>query len=442
MNKRWIISAASLVLLLGLAACEAKEAPSGTSGSISAQAEPKQTKNPGPAGGDDGMRILDPDKLTLTEEQMREDFEAMVRIIKDNYPFLQVNQRVHHIDWQENVARYERFVLQANTDEEFRDKTNTVLGDLNNGHTYFLDKSSYESMKQIYAETRGREHWHQQLMQPHVEERYLNMPKRTPDRPPRGSSSDMPITRILEEGELAYVSIPSLPHDRIEADNAVLAPFLEKIRSYNALIIDIRGNGGGSTAYWGMLVPQIMKEPLSSVSYFLFRRGELAQQYARSAYAPEQLLPVAQLKEELGEAALAPEIETDFQNYIKNAITLTPEAGKEFRGRIYMLVDGGVYSSADAWAGFAKSTGWATLVGERTGGDGIGIDPLIASLPQSGYAFRIPSVMGLTSSGVINEERQTEPDMEVSAVKTGNLLDDPAVQAVIQEEKKQKEPRG
>ncbi|MGG4392968.1 hypothetical protein ABEX25_01455 [Paenibacillus thiaminolyticus] len=81
-------------------------------------------------------------------------------------------------------------------------------------------------------------------------------------------------------------------------------------------------------------------------------------------------------------------------------------------------------------------------MGERTGGDGIGIDPLIASLPQSGYAFRIPAVIGLTSSGVINEEWQTEPDMEVSAVKTGNLLDDPAVQAVIQEEKKHKEPRG
>ncbi|MDG0872166.1 hypothetical protein FLT15_25380 [Paenibacillus thiaminolyticus] len=56
--------------------------------------------------------------------------------------------------------------------------------------------------------------------------------------------------------------------------------------------------------------------------------------------------------------------------------------------------------------------------------------------------LRIPAVMGLTSSGVINEALQTEPDMEVSAVKTGNLLDDPAVQAVIQEEKKHKEPRG
>lgn len=124
-NKSWLISAAGLLLLLGLAACEAKEAPSGTSGSISAQAEPKQTENPAPAGG--GRKILDPGKLTLTEEQKREDFEAMVRIIKDNYPFLQVNQRVHHTDWLQNVDRYEQFVLQANTDQEFRDKMNTVL---------------------------------------------------------------------------------------------------------------------------------------------------------------------------------------------------------------------------------------------------------------------------------------------------------------------------
>lgn len=80
----------------------------------------------------------------------------------------------------------------------------------------------------------------------------------------------------------------------------------------------------------------------------ILEEGELAQQYARSAYAPEQLLPVAQLQEELGEAALAPEIETDVQNYIKNAITLALEAGKEFRGRIYMLVDGDIYSSAEA----------------------------------------------------------------------------------------------
>lgn len=208
---------------------------------------------------------------------MHEDFEAMVRIIKDNYPFLQVNQRVHHIDWLQNVSRYEQLVVQADTDEDFRDKMNTVLGDLNNGHTQFLDKSSYESMKQLYADSRGRELWHQQLSQLHVAERYLRMlsAKSGPSRGASlGSQSDMPSTRIVEEGKLAYLSIPSLPHDRIEADNAMLAPFLDQIRSYDALIIDIRGNGGGSTSYWGMLVPQFMKEPLTSVNYFLFREGD------------------------------------------------------------------------------------------------------------------------------------------------------------------------
>ncbi|NKI23425.1 hypothetical protein HFN20_19685 [Paenibacillus dendritiformis] len=433
MNKSWLIPAAVLLLLLGLAACDAKEAPSGTGGSISVQAEPKQAENPPPADG--GGKILEPGKLTLTEEQKREDFEAMVRIVKDNYPFLQVNQRVHHVDWLKNADLYEQFVLQATTDDEFRDRMNTVLRDLNNGHTSFLDKSFYAYMKRLYRDMKEREQWHRQLSQPHVEARYF-ADGEDMDSALSPSSAASPVTGILKEGKLAYLSIPSLPHERVEEDNAMLAPFLEKIRSYDALIIDIRGNGGGSTSYWGMLVPQLMTEPLTSVSYFLFRKGELAQQYAHSAYSPEQLLPVAQLKEELGAAQLPPEIETDFQNYIKNEITFSPEAGKEYRGRIYLLVDGGVYSSAEAWAVFAKSTGWATLVGERTGGDGIGIDPMIATLPQSGFAFRMPSVMGLTSSGVINEERKTEPDIEVSAVKTGNLWGDPAVHAVILEEKK------
>lgn len=49
MNKSWMISAAGLLVLLGLAACDAKEATSGTRYSIPAQAEQKQTKpNPAP----------------------------------------------------------------------------------------------------------------------------------------------------------------------------------------------------------------------------------------------------------------------------------------------------------------------------------------------------------------------------------------------------------
>ena len=38
-----------------------------------------------------------------------------------------------------------------------------------------------------------------------------------------------------------------------------------------------------------------------------------------------------------------------------------------FRGKIFLLVDRKVFSSAGGWADFCKQTGWATVVGETTG---------------------------------------------------------------------------
>lgn len=65
-------------------------------------------------------------------------------------------------------------------------------------------------------------------------------------------------------------------------------------------------------------------------------------------------------------------------------------------------------------ASFAKETKMATLVGERTGGDGIGSDPMLIDLPNSGYVLRFPKEIGITEKGSINELEKTQPDIVVS----------------------------
>ncbi len=84
-----------------------------------------------------------------------------------------------------------------------------------------------------------------------------------------------------------------------------------------------------------------------------------------------------------------------------------------FNGKIYMLVDDKVYSSAESFAAFAKATGWAQLIGTRTGGDGIGFDPVPVVLPNSGLIIRFPAEMGLNPDGSVNDEVATEPDIYV-----------------------------
>lgn len=121
-----------------------------------------------------------------------------------------------------------------------------------------------------------------------------------------------------------------------------------------------------------------------------------------------------------------------FKTYSKNTDVVIPQESVGFKGKIYLLVDSSVYSASEGFAAFAKGTGFATVVGGRTGGDGLGMDPLVVALPNSGYVFRFSFEMGLNSDGSCNEEVKTVPDVEVDPDTSKPLLDQPAVQKVLE----------
>ena len=92
-----------------------------------------------------------------------------------------------------------------------------------------------------------------------------------------------------------------------------------------------------------------------------------------------------------------------------------------FSGKFWLLVSPRVYSASEYFAVLCKDTGFATLVGQTTGGDGIGIDPMICVLPNSGIVYQFTTVYGLNLDGSNNEETGTEPDIVVP--EDGNALE-------------------
>lgn len=85
----------------------------------------------------------------------------------------------------------------------------------------------------------------------------------------------------------------------------------------------------------------------------------------------------------------------------------------------------------------------ATLVGERTGEDGIGSDPILIDLPNTGYILRFSKEMGVTEKGSINELDYTEPYVAVlNPIKKINfasngsaiLNEDKAIISIIERE--------
>ena len=76
------------------------------------------------------------------------------------------------------------------------------------------------------------------------------------------------------------------------------------------------------------------------------------------------------------------------------------------------LVGEQVYSASESFAVFCKETGFATLVGSQTGGDGIGaLDPIFLQLPNSGLLVQFTMMFGLNADGSSSEEAGTTPDL-------------------------------
>lgn len=87
-----------------------------------------------------------------------------------------------------------------------------------------------------------------------------------------------------------------------------------------------------------------------------------------------------------------------------------PKNTVDFNGKISVLIDKCVYSSSEAFTIFCKNTGFATLFGTNSGGDGIG-RRVYWALPNSKLVLSYSLALGLFESGYSNEEYHTAPDI-------------------------------
>lgn len=127
---------------------------------------------------------------------------------------------------------------------------------------------------------------------------------------------------------------------------------------------------------------------------------------------------------DLGLENMPDEVSTDFNSYCQYDRVIESNKVSNFNGKIYLLIDKAVFSSSESFAIFAKDTGFATLIGEVTKGDGGGVAPILFDLPNSGLIIRIPADMYLNSSGECNEEFKTKPDYRITAPEIGNIKAD------------------
>lgn len=394
------------------------------------------------------LKDLDHKDFILNRKDYIEDFNFAYDVLKNHYPFFEVNKKLYGVDWLNNKEKYEAYIAESKNDADFFSRMNEVLSELHNLHTQLVPSymgleyyiSYYSNPKctwrhdiaKIYEKDDVRRRYN---INNEAIENVINQYIKSDDEVNKTYSKNLMTENIIKD-KLAYIRISSLiGMEYINQDRDIVINYLNEIKDYPFLIIDIRGNGGGDSRYWAyFLLPNIIDKKYETKNYLLIKSGELNKKIF------EQFNFNKDVKTFLDKSSFSRDVKDilkDFDGYLAFDSIIEPsEDSIHYKGKIYLLVDNGVYSSAEMLASFCKETKLATLVGSRTAGDGIGFDPMQVALPNTAFVLRFSNNMGLTESGSINELDQTMPDIivqESEEDKTGYLENQKIIKAVMRD---------
>lgn len=198
-------------------------------------------------------------------------------------------------------------------------------------------------------------------------------------------------------GYLAIRSFEDGPEVVSRIDRAFAA-----LAGNDSLIVDLRGNGGGTLGAAMRLGDHILPRP-SPVGYFASRQGLIDRKLTSIDRLDRSALSTFDGYSSEGFGRSMAE---------KGALMLTSggRAPRPYRGRIVVLIDEYCFSASEALASVVKETKAATLIGRKTPGLMLAANMIPVA---GGWTLVLPVWDFRTPQGIKVEGRGVEPDIKV-----------------------------
>lgn len=150
------------------------------------------------------------------------------------------------------------------------------------------------------------------------------------------------------------------------------------------LVIDLRGNGGGSVILSNLLTKYIADRPFKIAdSLYALSRGSSYGRHVQNYFWNHLFMVFMTHKKKDGHYHF-----TAFENkYFK------PKTANHFNGQVYIVTGGNTFSAASLFTKALATQPNVTVVGEETGGSGYGNTAWLipdVTLPRTGVRFRLP----------------------------------------------------
>lgn len=365
--------------------------------------------------------------LSFTTEEYLADYDKLWEILDENYfyfPYL-----------EKNGVNIE--ALKVNTRQQLESRIHDIDGFYyllelmfrrmhNFAHLDIVNTTIFASYQNFYgSEDIADNGWKRVLQNPQTQAIYAYLEETDESKVIKEYSDNfLPDieTSYNEDRNAVIIKISSFDNRIYERDRQKIEEYLSSISDHKIdhIIFDISGNVGGTDKYWWDNIVGPFGGNYEWTTWCYLRDTEIMQDYFFHDFQPKR---INNIQRHNVPAAVE---EFGLTHYFTISRKLSSETvlNKEIlNAKRWVIIDEKVYSSADSFAAFCKETGWATLVGKTTQGDGKGISPVLIMLPETGLLVRFSGIAVESPDGNINAITGTSPDMQIN-MSNGNIYDE------------------
>lgn len=190
--------------------------------------------------------------------------------------------------------------------------------------------------------------------------------------------------KYFHKDKILYVRLASM----IYKSNKLPRKIIKKARNKNTekVIIDIRSNQGGTDLCWMNVLKAIIDKPMKTKNIMIAKNNPMVRDC---------------LNDSTGKVIKTPFLaDNEYFSIFHDADTLTPsENSINYKGKIYVIQDAGIYSSAMAFADYAYHSDRFVTVGVPSGYiGGVGATPLMFMLPNSKLIIQMIPTLSITDA--------------------------------------------
>ena len=205
--------------------------------------------------------------------------------------------------------------------------------------------------------------------------------------------------KYFEKDDILYIYLYTMLAS--DGDSLFLAKIKEigREKKINKVVIDVRGNSGGSDLTWHNLLTAIVKDSLEYKVKFAFNDSKTMRRYYPDCYRKETIDWLDNQNLRI----------IDIDTY------LIPDTNSlNYDGKIYILSDEGTYSAGHSFVTYADHLDQLVSVGTKTGHlVGFGLVAPLFQLKNSKLGFRLPCIMDMTNCSKPIDVYHDIPEIEI-----------------------------